>query len=139
MRSIKKIYIHCSASPDSIDFDVRDIDQWHKQRGWSGVGYHWVIKRSGLVQTGRPVEKIGAHVAGHNRGSVGICLIGTKQFTLKQMKSLIILVQSLMYQYNIDIENVLGHYEVHSGKTCPNLNMDMFRANLIFKQDEELL
>lgn len=143
MRNISKIMIHCSASPDSLDFGVKDIEAWHKERGFkskSGIscGYHYVIKRNGVVQRGRPDSETGAHVKGHNRGSLGICLIGDKDFTQKQIISLYAITRGLMHQYNVDIENVLGHYELFPGKTCPNLKMDIVRANLIFNQEVEL-
>ena len=86
MREIKSIVIHCS---DSEWGGVADIDRWHKERGWDGCGYHFVItngvtkahddykpEADGLIQNGRDVEKPGAHVRGHNKYSVGICLIG---------------------------------------------------------------
>ena len=76
MRNITDIVIHCSATPEGKDFDAKDIDRWHKERGWAGIGYHYVVKLDGTVQPGRPLEKIGAHVAGHNANSVGIVYIG---------------------------------------------------------------
>ncbi len=138
MRSIKKIFIHCSDSPDSIDFSVRDIDAWHKENGWKargGVhcGYHYVIRRSGVVERGREDQYAGVHVRGQNRSSIGICLIGRKQFTMAQMQSLFAITRGLMHQYQVDITDVLGHYEYEDKKTCPNLDMKFVRANLIFK------
>ena len=76
MRKITHIVIHCSATPEGKDFDAADIDRMHKQRGWAGIGYHYVVKLDGTVEMGRPLEKVGAHVAGHNANSVGIVYIG---------------------------------------------------------------
>ena len=54
----------------------RDIDRWHRERGWLKIGYHYVIKRDGTVETGRELEEVGAHAKGHNAISVGICMVG---------------------------------------------------------------
>ena len=95
MREINKIIIHCS---DSEFGSKKLIDKWHKERGWDGCGYHYVItngiddymvkynkNHDGLVQEGRPIEKMGAHVKGHNKDSIGICLIGKSNFTPAQL------------------------------------------------------
>ncbi|SKB49310.1 N-acetylmuramoyl-L-alanine amidase [Sphingopyxis flava] len=76
MRKITDIVIHCSATPEGKDFGAASIDRWHKERGWAGIGYHYVVKRDGTIEPGRPLEKAGAHVAGHNANSVGIVYIG---------------------------------------------------------------
>lgn len=76
MRDIKEIIIHCSATPEGRDFTVADIDRWHRERGFSGIGYHLVVYRDGSVHTGRPIERAGAHCKGHNAHSIGICYIG---------------------------------------------------------------
>lgn len=76
MRDIQYLVVHCSATKANLDFDAADIDAWHKQRGWSGIGYHYVIKLDGTIETGRPIHTIGAHVYGYNRNSIGICYIG---------------------------------------------------------------
>jgi len=76
MRDIKYLVVHCSATKEGKDLDVEDIDRMHKRRGWSGVGYNYVIKLDGEIQKGRDLEKIPAHVKGFNRNSIGICYIG---------------------------------------------------------------
>lgn len=76
MRHINEIIIHCSATPEGRDVTVADIDRWHKQNGWKGIGYHYVIYRDGSRHDGRPVEQIGAHCTGHNANSIGVCYIG---------------------------------------------------------------
>lgn len=132
MRKIKKIVIHCSDSPDSLDLGRREIDQWHKERGWSGIGYHFVVRRSGVVELGRDLGKTGAHVKGHNTGSVGICWIGRTQPTQKQYKALVELSALLGSQYRVPFDEIYGHTELDPGKTCPNLDMDRFRAEILF-------
>ena len=76
MRKINRIIIHCSATAEGKDYTVADIDRWHKSRGWQCIGYHYVIYRDGSVHAGRPVAQIGAHCAGNNANSIGICYIG---------------------------------------------------------------
>ena len=75
-RKIDKIIVHCSATRPSHDIDAKEVDSWHKKRGWSGIGYHFFIKRGGLIEFGRPLEKQGAHTKGHNKSSIGICYAG---------------------------------------------------------------
>ena len=76
MRTIDEIIIHCSATPPNMYVDAKLVDDWHKQRGWSGIGYHFFIKRGGQIQLGRPLEKSGAHTKGLNPNSIGICYAG---------------------------------------------------------------
>ena len=76
MRKITKIIVHCSATPEGRDYTVADIDRWHRQKGWNGIGYHFVIYRDGSVHTGRDVEVMGAHCTGQNANSIGVCYIG---------------------------------------------------------------
>lgn len=76
MRNINKIIIHSAYTPEGRDHDVEDIRAWHKARGWSDVGYHYIIKLDGTIEAGRPLDKIGAHAKGKNQGSIGICYIG---------------------------------------------------------------
>ena len=146
MREIKKIVIHCSDS----DWGTRnDIDAWHKERGWDGIGYHYVITNGvrqscykyiadddGIIQNGRPIEKQGAHVKGHNKDSVGICLIGRHHFTGKQLyNALPTILNLLMVSYHLTPEDIYGHNQYDPDKTCPTFDVGWLRAMLI-KADE---
>lgn len=73
---VKYIVIHCSATYEGRPYDVEDIRKMHKQRGFSDVGYHFVIKLDGTIQKGRDLDVVGAHVQGNNSNSIGICYIG---------------------------------------------------------------
>ena len=73
---IKYIVVHCSATKTNFDIGKHDIDIWHKRRGWSGIGYHYVIRRDGTIEPGRPLDQIGAHAYGYNKVSWGVCLVG---------------------------------------------------------------
>ena len=75
------IIVHCSATPQNMDIGVEEIRRWHtdpkpRGKGWSDIGYHYVIRRSGVVEAGRDWKRMGAHARGHNRTSIGICLVG---------------------------------------------------------------
>lgn len=147
MKKITNLVIHCS---DSEFGDAKTIDEWHKERGWKRIGYHFVIlngKRAseykidddGKIERGRFLNddewiedsEIGSHCLGLNDRTIGICLIGKKQFTLSQWKALVNLCIDRIRKAKIDPEAVIGHYETPSGKaqgkTCPNLDMELLR------------
>ena len=75
-RVINEIIVHCSATPEGKDYSLDTIRQWHCQRGFSDIGYHYVIHPDGTVEEGRDVNIAGAHCSGHNSKSIGICYIG---------------------------------------------------------------
>ena len=99
MRKIKEIIYHHSQTPSSMDIGFKEIDQWHKSRGWSGCGYHYIIRRDGSLEFGRKEEKIGAHVAGHNSYSIGICMVGDDEFNEEQFNTLSDLTKILKRKY----------------------------------------
>ncbi len=73
---ITHLVVHCSAEPHGRKTRAKDIDRWHRQRGWLRIGYHFVSPTDGTVEPGRPTEQAGAHVSGHNRTTIGICMVG---------------------------------------------------------------
>lgn len=144
MRKINQIIIHCSVSEFG---DASLIEQWHKERGFKKIGYHYVVlngKRTsksefdpiidGIVERGRLDEEIGSHCKGDNRDSIGICLIGDKKFTSEQMISLYKLCINICNQYKIT--KIVGHRDTKTGKiqgkTCPNFDVVPF-ANEVLK------
>ena len=70
------VVIHCAQTKPSMDIGFKEIDQWHKRRGWAGCGYNFIIRQNGIIETGRALEQVGAHVKGFNHNSLGICLVG---------------------------------------------------------------
>lgn len=68
--------IHCAATEAGAVFTAADIKQWHLQRGFKDIGYHYVIRLDGTLETGRPLEQEGAHAAGYNTRSIGVCYVG---------------------------------------------------------------
>jgi len=111
-----------------MNIGVREIRQWHKQIGWLDVGYHFIIRRDGTVEDGRPVDVIGSHIKGRNHDSVGVCLVGgvdAKQafeanFTPQQMEALKQLLRLLKAKYpNATIQ---GHHDF-AAKACPSFDV----------------
>ena len=114
---ITKHIVHCS---DSTFGDAETIDKWHKERGWNGIGYHFVILPDGTVECGRDWKEVGAHCKGENRVSIGTCLIGKDTFTSAQMKALAELDKHLKLMFpNM---KTYGHRDF-SHKPCPNFNV----------------
>jgi N-acetylmuramoyl-L-alanine amidase len=122
MRDIKYIIIHCSDSPDDRDVDVNEIRKWHVENNkWKDVGYHYVIKRDGEVQSGRPEEEVGAHCKGYNNNSIGVCLVGRRSFDPRQFWSLKALCFDLRVKY--PQASIKGHRDFTDQKTCPNFEV----------------
>jgi len=120
MRKIKKVILHCSDSDIPGHDDISVIRRWHIERGWKDVGYHYFITSKGVLQYGRNVGEIGAHVAGHNRDSLGICLHGRETFYPEQFSTLRKLLASI--DLTLQIGNVYGHRDFDKNKTCPNFD-----------------
>jgi hypothetical protein len=120
-----KIVVHCSDSPHRGD-SAKDIHRWHKERGFDGIGYNYVIDENGFVEAGRPHYWIPAHARGHNEDSLAICLIGRDSFNDVQFDALKDLLSSLMLEIKIDKKRIYGHYQLDSSKTCPNFNVTEF-------------
>lgn len=127
-RQIDKIIIHCTATPPYRDVSVADIDRWHKGRGWSGIGYNGVIRRDGTFEAGRNVDRVPAHAYGHNKTSIGICLVGgladdnlpSPEYTKVQWHRLNQVIGQLQCQY--PDAQVIGHRDV-GNKACPSFNV----------------
>lgn len=79
MLDVKWIVVHCSATRVNQKVTVKDIDNWHKAKGWACCGYHWVIDQNGKIEAGRPETMAGAHVRHYNQHAIGVCYIGGKQ------------------------------------------------------------
>jgi N-acetylmuramoyl-L-alanine amidase len=125
MRPIDKIIWHCSATKEGDAVSVETIRRWHvNDRGWSDIGYHFVIELDGSVKAGRPLAKIGAHVQGHNTRSIGVCYVGgldksgkpKDTRTKAQKAALYDLTDKLMRRF--PVATVHGHNEF-SAKACP--------------------
>lgn len=117
-RHVHTVWLHCSAASRTT-ISAADIDLWHRQRGWSEIGYHYFIRSTGLCEQGRSIERTGAHVKGHNTGSIGICLNGLHEsdFTEAQFDTLRGLCHQINEAYGGEIR-FRGHREV-AAKLCP--------------------
>lgn len=117
-RPINKVFIHCSASDNPAHDKIAVIKQWHLQRGFKDVGYHFFIRKSGKIEAGRPLDIKPAAQEHHNTGSIAICLHGLEKdkFTDEQFDTLNALCDEIQSVYS-DI-TFHGHCEV-SDKSCP--------------------
>ena len=124
MRHINEIIIHCTATKSGRNTSVKEIDSWHRARGFRGIGYHYVIYLDGTVVTGRNETVAGAHCKGHNAHSIGVCYVGgldsdgkpADTRTEAQRQSLRRLVRQLSARY--PRATVHGHCEF-AAKACP--------------------
>lgn len=145
----KRIVIHCSANSNGALTTGEDIKRFHKApvmpkeldpkklskkelakygRGWSDIGYHGVIETDGGFFQGRPDNRLGAHVEGHNDGSLGICLIGNDKFTRAQFESLRWWLDTKLAAYKIGVDQIFCHYEFNPIKPCPNMTIQRIKA-----------
>lgn len=137
MRVITLIIIHCSAVRPWQESGVRQIDLWHRQRGWkNGCGYHYVVRRDGSIETGRPLEMVGAHCQNRNSHSIGICYEGgldakgnpADTRTPQQKEALRKLLEQLHEQFPKAI--IAGHNVFNPMKACPCFNVMREYADL---------
>ena len=128
MRKINEIIVHCTATPEGKDFKAADIDKWHKQKGWDGIGYHHVVDLDGTVEPGRPESKVGAHCYGHNQNSIGVVYIGgvpsdgktpKDTRTPQQKAALVKLLTELKHKY--PGATIHGHRDF-AAKACPSFD-----------------
>ena len=125
MRNIDSIIVHCSATKAGQDFTAADIDCWHRERGFNGIGYHYVVRLDGKLEKGRDVSLAGAHCKGWNERSVGICYIGGLDANGRPADTRTNAQKRVLYQIIIDLQReynilqVLGHRD-----TSPDLNGD---------------
>lgn len=134
MRKIDKIIVHCTATPMGRKITVKDVDRWHKQRGWKGIGYHYLIGLNGEIWQGRKEWQVGAHVAGQNRYSIGVAYVGglvagksADTRTPEQKKSLLKIIRELKSRYHG--AKVYGHRDF-ANKACPCFDARTEYANI---------
>jgi LysM repeat protein len=142
---IDTIVLHYSATYADQNLTVKDIDKMHRARGWLGVGYHYVIRRDGVVEQGRPENVVGAHVGGQNTGKLGICCIGgldratgpnkgVDNRTPAQIESQIRLIKSLLKKY--PGARVVGHRDL-APTQCPGFDVRSWWAKVQKKSAPE--
>ena len=129
MRTIRELIWHCSATPEGRHVTVDTIRKWHTDRGWSDIGYHKVVYLDGTVHDGRPAAKVGAHVKGHNTGTLGYCYIGGVAKNGKTAKDTRTLEQKLTMARltreaieDFGVKEVSGHNQ-YAAKACPSFDV----------------
>ena len=143
MRHIDEIVIHATATNPSWYEDkdaadvVKEIRRWHTtERGWSDIGYHFVVHRNGQIAAGRPITRSGAHTRGHNKTTIGIALVGGRggcaddvfmdNFTVDQARELQALIESLQQEFPT-ISTISGHND-YATKACPCFDVGQWVA-----------
>jgi N-acetylmuramoyl-L-alanine amidase len=148
VRKIDMIVVHCSDTPEDnpqtarneeMDIGVEEIEDWHRSRAekepWSHfmdangdvryIGYHYVVRRAGVVEAGRPLNVAGCHAKGVNKSSIGVCWVGRAHMTDSQKRSLVALVAQLCIEHGLSALDVYGHNQFSQNKTCPNFNSQL--------------
>lgn len=126
MRQVNEIIVHCSASDWPKHDNVQTIMEWHKEKGFNGIGYHYFIDSRGAVFQGRDLAKAGAHCYGRNKSTVGICLSGDRHFSLGQIKSLLKLRESLKNIFpalRTEANILTPHNRYNEKKECPRIDV----------------
>ena len=136
-RRIDWLVVHCSATKEGANFKAKDINQWHKQKGWSQIGYNYVIDLDGTVEVGRDVDIVPAQVAGYNSHAIGICYVGGVDHqnkpkdtrTVQQKESLLKLLKNLKTLY--PKAKIQGHRDFPKvAKACPSFDAKKEYASL---------
>ena len=122
-----QVVIHHTGNPTDDDLSVVEINASHQARGWSCIGYHYVIRKDGTVEVGRPHWTVGAHAYGHNSHTIGVHVCGNFEIgepTSEQIESLAMLLANLCTDYGltIDRDHIVGHRELMS-TACPGRNL----------------
>lgn len=122
-RVIDSVVWHMSETPPNMDIGSKEIREWHLELGFRNIGYHFVIRKDGTIERGRPIHESGAHCRGKNAKSIGICYVGgwegNDDRTREQVEAMHKLMASLTTTFGA--LDVFGHYEF-STKSCPNFN-----------------
>ena len=122
-KKTEMIVVHCAATKPSMDIGYKEIRKWHvEDNGWDAVGYHYIIRRDGTQEVGRPAV---------NSKSIAICLVGgmaqdgsaENNFTIEQFLTLKDLIKKLKMT-NPNIVEIVGHCDIQDNKpNCPGFNL----------------
>lgn len=153
-REITELVLHWTGTFLDQNIGSEDVHSWHLDRGWSGCGYHYVCRRDGRIQRGRPISIQGAHAGnlGHNKYSIGFsfaagynCLSGTKNannfisadsINVQQWIAARKFIQSF---YNVwPGGQVVGHNQTDTSKTDPGFDVDEYIKNTFNKVNAQV-
>jgi len=134
MRELKRIFLHCSATPEGREVSVETIRKWHTDsppqgRGWSDIGYHYVIYLDGKTEIGRPIEVQGAHVLGENEDSIAICYIGGVNVSNEPKDTMTVQQEIAFVEIVKSLRLIFGELSLHghnkfSTKACPSFSVE---------------
>lgn len=121
------IVVHHTGNPTNDDLSAEEINESHQDQGWVGIGYHYVIRKDGIVEIGRPEWAIGAHAYGENSHTIGVHVCGNFEIgepTAAQIESLAMLLANICTDYDlpIDRDHIVGHRELMP-TACPGANL----------------
>ena len=121
------IVVHHTGNPYDDDLSAEEIHRSHRAKGWAGIGYHYVVRKDGTVEEGRPHWAVGAHAYGENNHTIGIHVCGNFEIaepTAAQIESLAMLVATICDDYGltIDEDHVVGHRDLMP-TACPGTNL----------------
>ena len=128
-RTINRIIVHCTATPEGRVETVESVRRMHKAKGWADIGYHYLIGLNGERWNGRNVNLVGAHCEGYNANSIGVCYVGgcdknmkaKDTRTDKQKTALIALLKDLRKLY--PKAKIVSHRDLdRKGKACPSFD-----------------
>jgi len=130
LEQVDYLVVHCSATKPDMDIGVKEIDKWHRARGFLKVGYHVIIRRDGRIEYGRAQDEIGAHARGYNNKSLSVCMIGgvnnrlkpEDNFTAEQYLTL--RYQLALWEFIHPDAEILGHRDLPKvAKACPSFDV----------------
>lgn len=133
-RTIDEIIVHCTATPEYKHYTVNDIRRWHTTpvskggRGWSDIGYHYVVYLDGTVVEGRDVDIAGAHCLNHNSHSIGVCYVGGMDMQNKNAKDTRTELQkNALLNLLMDLKKLYNNATIHghrdfANKPCPSFD-----------------
>lgn len=122
------VVIHHTGNPDDDDCSAKQINASHQGQGWACIGYHYVIRKDGTIEQGRPHWTVGAHAYGDNGHTIGVHLCGNFEIgkpTPEQIEAVSLLTAKICEDYGlpVDTEHVVGHCELRGDTACPGKNL----------------
>lgn len=117
------IVVHHTGNPTDDDLPAETIHRAHKANGWAGIGYHYVVRKDGTIERGRPHWTTGAHAEGENWHTIGIHVCGNfekAEPTDKQIEALAMLIGTVAYTYGLPVDgkHVVSHSDLMPTACC---------------------
>lgn len=146
VRNINDIILHCTDTKADPRITVADVDRWHRERGWNGCGYHYLVRTDGTVEVGRDLAKPGAHCYDHNAESIGVCYVGgavadtdgrTRHTDTRTPEQRIAMQALLTVLHTVwPAATLHGHRDYNPAKACPCFDARTEYAS-IFDPDQD--